>query len=174
MMSTGEPSSDRPRVTLSGDRDGDYVVVEEHDDGSLVLELDPAPTRRTSRPFGGLRLRRPESTATLPQTLHQLGVRLERAEAVREFRLGELDGVPGFGLVTDRRFQFIATSTTSPHPIVDRRLTELREATLTDRVRGARVDLHWSDHTQQVLSGRRDELARLQPALTTRPSPLSS
>jgi hypothetical protein len=172
-MTAGGPSSGRPRVILSGDRDGDYVIVEERDDGSLVLELDPAPTRRPSRPFGGLRLRRPESTVTLPQTLHQLGVRLERAEAVREFRLGELDGVPGFGLVTDRRFQFIATTAANPHPTVDRRLTELREAALTDRVRGARLDLRWSDHTQQVLSGGRDELTRLQAALTEPPSPSS-
>ena len=28
------------RVTLSGDRSGDYVVVEEHDDGSLVVAPD--------------------------------------------------------------------------------------------------------------------------------------
>jgi hypothetical protein len=170
-MTAGGTSSDRPRVMLSGDRDGDYLVVEERDDGSIVLEPDPAPTRRASRPFGGLRLRVPDSTATLPQTLHQLGVRLERTETVREFRLGELDGVPGFGLVTDRRFQFIATTAANPHPTVDRRLTELREAALTERVRGARLDLRWTDHTQQVLSGGRDELVRLQAALSAPPSP---
>lgn len=172
-MTADGASSDRPRVMLSGDREGDYVVVAEHDDGSLVLEPDPAPTptRRASRPVGGLRLRRPKSTATLPQTLRQLGVRLERAEAVREFRLGELDGVPGFGLVTNRRFQFLATTGAKPHPIVDRRLIDLREATLTDRVRGARLDLRWSDHTRQVLCGGRDELGRLQAALSAPPSP---
>lgn len=170
-MTVGGPSSDRPRVLLSGDRDGDYVIVEEHDDGSLVLEPDPAPSRRARRSLGGLRLRRPESTATLPQTLRELGVRLERAEAIREFRLGELDGVPGFGLVTNRRFQFLATTDAKPHSTVDRRLTELRQAALTDRVRGARLDLLWSDQTRHVLSGGRDELARLQAALTAPPSP---
>jgi hypothetical protein len=168
----GGASSDRPRVMLSGDRDGDYVVVEERDDGSLVLEPDSAPSlsRHASRPFGGLRLRRPESTATLPQTLHQLGVRLERAEAVREFRLAELDGVPGFGLVTNRRFQFLATTDPKPRSTLERRLTDLREAELTDRVRGARLELHWSDQARQVLTGGRDELGRLQAALTTPPS----
>jgi hypothetical protein len=172
MMTAGGPGSDRPRVMLSGDRDGDYVVVEERDDGSLVLEPDPAPipTRRASRPFGGLRLRHPESTATLPQTLRKLGVRLEHAEAIREFRLGELDGVPGFGLVTDRRFQFLATTDTKPHCTVDRPLTDLREAALTDRVRGAHLDLRWSDQTRQVLIGGRDELTSLRAALTTPPS----
>jgi hypothetical protein len=172
-MTVGEPSSDRARVKLSGDRDGEYVVVEEHDDGSLVLEPDPAPppSRRASRSLGGLRLRRPESTATLPQTLHELGVRLERAETIREFRLAELDGVPGYGLVTNQRFQFLETTETKPHRTVDRRLTELRQAALTDRVRGARLDLHWSDRTEQVLTGGRDELARLQAALTAPPSP---
>ncbi|MBV9819030.1 MAG: hypothetical protein JOZ07_11870 [Solirubrobacterales bacterium] len=29
-----------PHVTLSGDRTGDYVVVEERDDGALVLAPD--------------------------------------------------------------------------------------------------------------------------------------
>jgi hypothetical protein len=78
--------------------------------------------------------------------------------------------VPGFGLVTNRRFQFLATTDRKSHPTVDRRLTDLTEAALTDRVRGARLDLRWSDHTQQVLSGGRDELVRLQAALIAPPS----
>jgi hypothetical protein len=37
-----------PRVTLGGDRSGDYVIAEEREDGSLVLAPDTsmAPIRR--------------------------------------------------------------------------------------------------------------------------------
>lgn len=170
-MTAGEPGSGPPRVSLSGDRDGDYVVVEERDDGSLVLEPRPSPAGRPSRTLGGRSLRRRESTATLPQTLRELGVHLERGETVRGFRVAALDGVAGFGLVTDRRFRLIATTNQEPHCPVDRPLTDLRDAVLTNRRRRARLELTWTDGTRQFLTGGRDELGCLMVALKAPASP---
>ena len=170
-MTVGEPSSDRARVKLSGDRDGDYVVVEEHDDGSLVLEPDPAPppSRRASRSLGGLRLRRPESTATLPRPCMSSGFASSAPRRSASFASPSSTACRGTAwsptIGSNSR-----TTETKPHRTVDRRLTELRQAALTDRVRGARLDLHSSDRTEQVVTGGRDELARLQAALTTPPS----
>jgi hypothetical protein len=113
-------SSERPlRVTLTGDRAGDYVVVEEGSDGSLVVAPDRArfgsqPLRPQPQGLGALFSsfisRPPQAPSSVVAALRGWGVALCEDEPVRDFMAVTIDARSGFLALTSRRFIFIARS----------------------------------------------------------------
>ena len=102
--------SERPRrVTLSGDLAGDYVVVEERPDGSLVVAPEsvrsavraaaarrPAPGGASSM-LAGSAPRPPLDAAGRPRRSSRTGgSQLAEDEAISEFMIAEVDGRRAF------------------------------------------------------------------------------
>jgi hypothetical protein len=161
-----------PRVTLTGERHGDYVVIEERPDGSLVLA--PAPTaatpHRTSPPQGlgglaGLLARRPRS-GSLPDVLDELGIVLAPDERVDEFLLAEVNGTNGFAVLTNRRFIFSTHAHARGRGGISREqpLSALR-ADLVKRGRRRSLRLSWDGGEMVVEAPDRTALDRWQQKL---------
>jgi hypothetical protein len=171
-------SSRRPiRVTLSGDRSGEYVVVQERPDGSLVLE--PEESRRSAaRP----RQRRPargglaallsgmvtnssgDGPETVPGILGEWGVTLSGDERVRDFLAVEVNGVAGFAAITTARMIFVPRSARGPGHAREYPLAGLRSTELAARRRGPRLRVTWTSG-ETTIQGARDDLDRLTQAL---------
>jgi hypothetical protein len=111
--------SDARKVTLSGYLAGEYDVVDERDDGTLVLApraAAVAPRLEERRPpagsaLGGLLGRlisRPSDSdpRTVPELLSEWGVPLADGEQLVEFAAVELDGRRGFAALTTARLLF--------------------------------------------------------------------
>jgi hypothetical protein len=105
-------SSRRPlHVTLTGDLSGDYVVVEERSDGSLLVAPDTSKRRdgAARRPapdvggtlLSGLLTRSKQATTSVPETLKAWGVELDEQELVRDFLLAEIDGRRGLPILRE-------------------------------------------------------------------------
>ena len=133
-------SQSRPRVTLSGDLTGAYVVLEERPDGSLVLARDgsqpPAPpggarpgSDEERSPLARLLMRAPEASASAPELLSRWGVELRDGETVLEFLTVTLDGGPVFLALTTERLVAV--------PAVARGARVVREYTLASVARVA-------------------------------------
>lgn len=171
VMSSEEPL----RVTVRGDRAGDYVVAEERHDGSLVLVPDrSAPRAPRPKPpglaaqFSSLLSRAPEPRGSVTEALGDWGVELGADERVREFMAVTIDGRPGFLALTTRRLIFIARG---PAGLVVRREAALAAARDVELVRHRmrrvlRVRLH--DDELLIRAPGRDSLARLRQYLEAR------
>jgi hypothetical protein len=169
----------KPRVTVSGDRAGHYVIEEERADGSLVLTPDPAPrpaapARRRPPSGGALRFpglgsvrRRP---STVPEILADWGIELGRDERVREFLVAKVDGQAGFVAVTSERFVFAAHQGRSTGVSVERRLRAVRGAEVVKRGRSHQLIVRWEAAAEMVISGAdRGALQSLASELTCAP-----
>jgi len=168
------------RVTLTGDRSGDYVVVEERPDGSLVLEVDRdagahrKPARDQPRGGGGLLalLTRRSQPTSLPEVLDSLGVQLASDEHVAQFLFAEIEGAAGYVLLTNVRFLFVPdTAARSARPPgstsgrIERSLDTLREAELVGRGRRQRLLVTWESSQTLITAFDRAVLAQLERRL---------
>jgi len=169
-------SEPRRHVTLSGDLAGNYVVVEERPDGSLVVAPDasrrPAAAARRSEPqgvgslFSGLFSRPPSTPPNVHEILEGWGVELGEDEDVSEFLIADIDGRTGFLAVTTQRFIFAAQSGKGLSVVQEHLLSAARNVEVVGRRRRAklRVTWHGSESTIGVLD--REALSRLHETLT--------
>jgi hypothetical protein len=168
-------SERRRHVTLSGDLVGDYVVLEERSDGSLVVAPDPsrrsgAAARRPapegiSSLFSGL-LSRPSSTPpNVPEILEGWGVELDEDEDVSEFLIADIDGMTGFLVVTTQRFIFAAGSGKSLGVVQEHLLSAARNVELVGRRRRAKLRVTWHGSESTIGLLDRDALSRLYETL---------
>lgn len=168
-------SERRRHVTLSGDLAGDYVVVEERPDGSLVVAPDAsrrsgAAARKPSPDgvgslFSGLFNRPPSEPPNVPEILEGWGVELGEDERISEFLIADIDGRTGFLAVTTQRFIFVAQSGKGVGVVQEHLLSAARNVRVVGRRRRAklRVTWHGSESTIGVLD--RDALSRLEETL---------
>jgi hypothetical protein len=170
---------DLPRVTLTGDRAGAYVVVEERPDGSLVLAVDPAASsaaealgsgsagsRSPGHGLAALLSRRRREPATIHEALDDWGVKLHADEFVAEFVTAEVDGRKGFLAVTNQRLIFFARTGGELRVVDEHPLWAIRGVALVRR--GLRTKLHVSFNDGETIVDTSDDraLARLQRHLT--------
>jgi len=170
-------SERRRQVTLSGDLAGDYVVVEERPDGSLVVA--PAPSGRSSaaarRPapegvhslFSGLFNRPPSTPPNVPEILEGWGVQLGEDEDVSEFMIADIDGSTGFLAITTQRFIFAAGSGKSLAVVQEHLLSAARNVELVGRRRRAKLRVTWHGSESTIGALDRDALSRLHETLSS-------
>jgi len=167
----------RRHVTLSGDLAGDYVVVEERPDGSIVVAPDPsgrsgAAARRPAPEgvhslFSGLFNRPPSTPPNVPEILDGWGVVLGDDEDVREFLIAEIDGTTGFLVVTTQRFIFAAGSGKTLGVVQEHLLSAARNVELIGRRRRPKLRVTWHGSVSTIGVLDRDALPRLQETLAS-------
>jgi hypothetical protein len=164
------------RVSLTGDRSGTYLVIDERPDGSLVIAPDsesPGDTGR-SRPghrsssFAKLLSRPRRSPPNVHRALDAWGVSLVEDEFVTEFLAADLDGRTGFAAVTSRRFIFLAQGPKGLEVAFERPLSALRAAEFRRRGLKQTLQVSWEDSEAAIGAPDRDTLARLQARLRGR------
>jgi hypothetical protein len=168
----------RARVTLSGDLAGDYVIVEERPDGSLVIAPDPASPsagtghrpRSTARPptsgvgslLSGLLASPKSKRMTTEEILEEWGVRLRQDEQPGEMFVADVDEKPGFVTITSQRFIFVADTGSGLSVVHDHLLSAARNVELTRRGMRHRLRVTWHGTESVILTPDRKSLARLQ------------
>ena len=168
-------SERRRHVTLSGDLAGNYVVVEERADGSLVVAPDSsrrsAAAARRPEPqgvgslFSGLVSRPPSTPPNVPEILEGWGVELGEGEGISEFLIADIDGRTGFLAVTTQRFIFAAQSGKGLGVVQEHLLSAARNVELVGRRRRAKLRVTWHGSESTVGLLDRDALSRLQETL---------
>ena len=168
-------SERRRHVTLSGDLAGDYVVVEERSDGSLVVAPDPSrrsgAAARKPAPqgvgslFSGLFSRPPSEPPNVPEILEGWGVELGEGEVVNEFLIADIDGQTGFLAVTTQRFIFAAHSGKGVGVVHEHLLSAARNVELVGRGRRAKLRVTWHGSVSTIGILDREALPRLQETL---------
>ncbi|MBV8219595.1 MAG: hypothetical protein JO325_14100 [Solirubrobacterales bacterium] len=176
-------SSGRQRhVSLSGDVSGDYVVVEERADGSLVVvpeseprpESEPGPRhaqRQSARRSGGgllgaLLPQAQDGPATVPEMLEEWGVVLREDEVVDDFLLAEIDGKTGFVAVTSHRFIFAAPKRRGPTVVQEHLLSAARNVELVGRRRKQKLRVNWHGSDSLIWVPDPEASTRLHNRLT--------
>jgi hypothetical protein len=165
----------RRQVTLSGDLAGNYVVVEERPDGSLVVAPDsskrsgaaarrPAPEGVHSL-FSGLLSRPPSTPPNVPEILEGWGVELGEGEDISEFLIADIDGTTGFLAVTTQRFIFAAGSGKGLRVVQEHLLSAARDVELVGRRRRAKLRVTWHGLPSTIGVLDRDALSRLHDTL---------
>ena len=168
-------SERRRHVTLSGDLAGDYVVVEERPDGSLVVAPDssrrsgaaarkPAPQGVASL-FSGLLSRPPSEPPNVPEILEGWGVELGEGEKIGEFLIADIDGQTGFLAVTTQRFIFAAQSGRGLGVVHEHLLSAARNVEVVGRGRRAKLRVNWHGSVSTIGVLDRGALPRLQETL---------
>jgi len=174
----------RPQVTLTGDRSGDYVVVEERPDGSLVVAPDrskrssPGAPRATPRAGGSLSgsgsllsglLARPVRTPpSIPETLEGWGVELGDDETTSDFMLADIDGKAGFLAITSQRFIFVAQTGKGLGVVQENLLSAARNVEVVGRRRRQKLRVTWHGAESVISLHDQGALARLERHLTGR------
>lgn len=168
-----------PHVTLTGDRSGEYVVVEERADGCLVVapatasrpRPAPRPAKRHAGASGLLALlsRSAEAPRTIPEALEAWGVELLADESVTDFLLVDIDGRTGFAAVTNERFIFVAETDTGPGVAEEHRLTSVRDVELVRRAIRHKLRVAWEGSETIIGAADRNALSRLQQRLASGP-----
>lgn len=177
--SVGMDSQRRRRVSLTGDVAGDYVVVEERGDGSLVLEPDSSrrPAGAAGRPasqvgslFSGLLSSPKKARMSVAEILEDWGVELRDDEQIGEFFVGDVDDRAGFIALTSQRFIFIAHADGAHRVVQEHLLSAARNVELVRRGlrHKLRVTWHGADHLIAVPD--RKALERLHQHLEGRGS----
>jgi hypothetical protein len=171
-------SERRRHVTLSGDLAGDYVVVEERPDGSLVVAPDSsrrsgAAARKPSPQgvgalFSGLLSRPPSEPPNVPEILEGWGVELGEGEEISEFLIADIDGQTGFLAVTTQRFIFAAQSGKGVSVVQEHLLSAARDVELVGRGRRAKLRVTWHGSVSTIGVLDREALPRLQGTLAGR------
>jgi len=168
-------SERRRHVTLAGDLAGNYVVVEERPDGSVVLVPDPSgrsggAARRPAAEgapslFSGLFNRPPSTPPNVPEILEAWGVELGEDEDISEFLIAEIDGQTGFLAVTTQRFIFAAGSGKALGVVQDHLLSAARDVELVGRRRRPKLRVTWHGSASTIGALDRDALLRLHDTL---------
>jgi hypothetical protein len=170
--------SQRPlRVTLTGDVSGEYVVVEQRSDGTLVVAPDRskrprAAPRRSASPLvsllSGLITPPDKTPLSGVEVLEGWGVELDEEERIEEFFIADVDGTAGFLAITSQRFIFVADAGKGTTVIHDYLLSAARSVELvrTGLRRKLRISWHGADSLVGGLDAK--DLARLQHHLEDR------
>ncbi|MGZ4249515.1 MAG: hypothetical protein ACXVUE_14555 [Solirubrobacteraceae bacterium] len=165
-------------MTLRGDVSGDYVVVEERPDGSLVLAPDTAnrsgSIARPSTPnFGTLLsglLASPKSKRmTSEEILEEWGVKLRADESPGEMFVADVDDTPGFIAITSQRFIFVADTGKGLSVVQEHLLSAARNVQLIRRGMRHRLRVTWHGADSLIVTPDRKSLARLQQFLEDAP-----
>jgi hypothetical protein len=171
-------SSRRPiRVSLSGDRSGEYIVAEERADGSLVLEPDGSG-RSAARPrqrraahgalgallSGMLTDASGDGSRSVPEMLEEWGVKLRGDEQVRDFLPLEVDGVAGFAAITTARMIFIPHRARGSGSVREFPLDTVQRMELSQRRGRQRLRVIWASG-ETMIQGAREALDRVTQAL---------
>lgn len=172
-------SPERPRrVTLTGDLAGDYVVVEERVDGSLVVAPDTSGRPRVpARPpspspaagpslFSGLLARPVRTPPDVPTILDGWGVTLGEEESVSDFVLAEIDGDTGFLAITSQRFIFATHTGKMVSVVQEHLLSSARNVEVFGRRRRPKLRVTWHGVDSVINAPDRDDLERLRQHLT--------
>jgi Bacterial PH domain len=159
------------RVTVIGDRSGDYVVVEERPDGSLVLAPDSSRGRTRSRRRGltgfslsRLLTRHGSAPATVHEALDGWGLELAEDEFVTSFLEASVDGRTGFAAVTNRRVVFFARSGAELRAIDEHPLSDVLEVELVRRPFKSVLRVR-CEESETEIAGALDALQRLRHQL---------
>jgi hypothetical protein len=164
------------RVTLSGELSGNYVVVEERSDGSLVLT--PDTSRRAASPparqataginslFSGLLARPEKGPPDVPSILENWGVELAEEEGVDDFLIADVDGTTGFVAITTQRFIFAANTGRGVSVLQEHLLSAARNVELVGRRRRPKLRVSWHGSESVIGVMERDALSRLEQHLT--------
>jgi hypothetical protein len=159
------------RVTLSGDRSGEYVVVEERSDGSLVLTPKTSKrlacaTRRPASPIGTLlsTLRRPPDTLPMSdvEVLEGWGLEPREDERIREVFVADVDERTGFLAITSERFVFAADAGRGRTVVEEHRLSAARGVELVRRGVRHKLRVSWEGAVSFISVLDRTALSRLQ------------
>jgi hypothetical protein len=169
-------SATRRHVTLSGELSGNYVVVEERSDGSLVLT--PDTSKRAARSparqgaggvgslFSGLLARPEKGPPDVPAILEGWGVELAEEEGVEDFLIADVDGTTGFVAITTQRFIFAANAGRGVSVLQEHLLSAARDVELVGRRRKPKLRVSWHGSESVIGVLERDALARLEEHLT--------
>lgn len=171
-------SARRRRVTLSGELSGNYVVVEERSDGSLVLTPDTSK-RAASSParqaaggvgslFSGLLARPAPGPPDVPAILEGWGVELAEEEGVDDFLIADIDGTTGFVAITTQRFIFAANTGRGVGVLQEHLLSAARNVELVGRRRKPKLRVSWHGSESVIGVLDRGALTRLEQRLSGR------
>jgi hypothetical protein len=165
------------RVTLTGELSGEYVVVEERPDGSLVVA--PATSKRSDstapRPvphvrttlLSGLLTRSKQAPKTsVPELLAGWGVGLRDEEQISEFLVADIDGSTGFVAVTSQRFIFVADTGRGFGVAQEHLLSAARNVGLVRHGRRHELRVTWHGAESRIGGVDADLLSRLRDHLT--------
>ena len=171
-------------MTLRGDVAGDYVIVEERPDGSLVLAPDTASrtggtahrSGGTSRPptssvgalLSGLLVSPKSKRMTTEEILDEWGVRLRHDELPGEMFVADVDEKAGFVTITSQRFIFVADTGKGLSVVQDNLLSAARNVELIRRGMRQRLRVTWHGTESLIVTPDRKSLARLQQYLEDR------
>jgi hypothetical protein len=167
----------RARVTLRGDVAGDYVIVEQRPDGSLVLAPDTAnrsgssarrPTSGVGTLLSGLLASPKSKRMSTEEILEEWGVQLSEDELPGELFVADVDDRPGFVAITSQRFIFIADTGSGLSAVQEHRLSGARNFELMRRGIRHMLRINWDGKDSLVVTPDRKSLARLQQYLQER------
>ena len=171
-------------MTLRGDVAGDYVIVEERPDGSLVLAPDRAsrtgatanhpsgtsrpPTSSVGSLLSGLLASPKSKRMTTEEILDEWGVRLRHDELPGEMFVADVDEKPGFVTITSQRFIFVADTGNGLSVVQENLLSAARNVQLIRRGMKQRLRVTWHGTDSVIVTPDRKSLARLQQYLEDR------
>jgi hypothetical protein len=158
-------------VTLDGDLSGDYVVVEQRPDGSVVLAPDTA-NRPGSQPrwqapnvgtlLSGLLASPKSKRQTAEEILEEWGVQLRADELPGELFVADVDDTPGFVAITSQRFIFVADTGKGLSVVQEHLLAAARNVELIRRGIRHKLRVTWHGTESLVVTPDRKALTRLQ------------
>ena len=160
-----------PLVTLTGEMSGDYVVVEQRPDGSLVIAPDssrpsPGAVRRPASRGGGLLsglfAPPPRAKMSAAEVLQEWGIELGEDELVSEFFVADVDDRIGFLAVTSQRFIFVADSGKRKRVVEEHVLSAARNVELVRRGLKYKLRVTWHGVDSFIDTPDRKALTRLQ------------
>lgn len=170
-------NSEHPqRVTLTGARAGEYVVLEERPDGSLVITPDRLPRRAASRGRQGsgggllasLRPRPPQAMGSVLEALQSSGIDLREGESVQEFIAADVDGRSGFLAITTHRVIFVVGARGELRAVREHPLPAPAEVKLARRGIRNQLQITWDDAEMLIRAADRGSFTRLERRLQGR------
>jgi hypothetical protein len=158
---------------------GDYVVVEQRPDGSLVLAPDTAnrsggtdrrPTLNVGTLLSGLLASPKSKRMSTEEILEEWGVHLSEDELPGELFVADVDDRPGFVAITSQRFIFAADTGSGLSAVQEHRLSDARNVELIRRGIRHKLRVTWQRDESLVVTPDRKSLARLHQYLEERAS----
>ena len=175
--------SDGPlQVTLTGDRSGDYVIVEErpevrsswrrtarddphpaHDERLRLAARSRPGQARSCQQFLARPVRTPPS---ISETLEGWGVELADGETPSDLMVADIDGDAGFLAITSQRFIFVAQTVKGLGVVQENLLSAARNVAVVGSRRRQKLRVTWHGTESVISLHDRDALARLESHLT--------
>jgi hypothetical protein len=163
-----------PNVTLTGDRSGDYVVVEERSDGSLVIAPDASTQGEVAaaQPMAVVGTldallvdASDRSRSSASELLREWGVEPREHEVVIEFLVADVDGMTGFIAITTRRFIFVANMGIGLEVVREHLLAAARNVEVVGRGTRRKLRVTWHGRESRIRVPDRESLSCLRQHL---------